>query len=99
MLKLSYSCIVITIFLKRYNSDNYCLQTINTRLKIRQNLKILVFNSDTVVASVKDYLSYTWDLKLMLIILKNRDQKDLLLILKSSVLNSKDNKRVMLLRI
>ena len=49
---LSHSCSIIVIFLKRHTSSSCCLQTINTNLEMRQNLKTLVFDSNIVIASM-----------------------------------------------
>ena len=96
---LSHSCCITAVFLKKHSDDSCCLQTMNTRSEIRQDLKTLVLDSDIITAPIWDYLSLTEDLKLMLVMLKNRGQKDSLLTSESSVLKSKDSRRVMLLRI
>ena len=96
---LSHSHSVTVVFLKRCDNSSCCLQTINTRLEIRWDLKTLILNSDIVTASMWDCLSYTENLKSMLVMLKNRGQKDSLLTSGPSILNSKDSRRAVLLRI
>ena len=96
---LSHSHSIMTAFLKRHSSGSCCLQTMNMRSEMRWDLKALVLDSDTVTAPMWDCLPHTGDLKLMLVMLKNRGQKDSLLTSESSILNSKDSRRVVLLRI
>ena len=96
---LSHSCSVTAAFLKRYSSSNCYLQTTNMRSETRWDLKALVLDSDTVVTPMWDCLSHIGDLKSMLVILKNRGWKDSLLTSESSILNSEDSRRTVLLRI
>ena len=49
---LSHSHSVIAAFLKRCDSSSYCLQTINMRSEMRQDLKTLIYDSDTVTTSI-----------------------------------------------